>query len=299
MTTLPLFPKFDESKAKAIVVYHSPDGDIETRLDVENKTVWQTQKQIAANLHITPQSVGQSVKRFKEERGEAANSSIKSDFIVTSDGKQRSVEHYDLTLIAYIGFKAKANERVIAFQNWVGEKLKEATARPTDPILEKRNQAVTAYQLKGFSPEQAQRRVDTKESHALLTSTLKATHEEHKPSYRDVLKAQNEALFNFAKNQIVDYLGLLPKQADNLRDHLGKYALQAIDIANRRAAKQMAILGRELTSDEQKGIVIDAARKVAIPLREIATLDDVDFVSGAPLDEHGKALIVRNVRLLK
>lgn len=163
----------------------------------------------------------------------------------------------------------------------------------------KRAQDVTAYQLRGFAADRAERRVDTKESHAMLTSTLKGTHEEHKPDYGDVFKAQNAAIFNLAKKQIVDYLGLLPKQADNLRDHLGKYALQAIDIANRRAAKQMALLRRELNSDEQIAIVRDSARQVAAPLRELALLDDVDFVSGAELDEQGRPLIVRNVKLLK
>lgn len=298
MCTLPLFPHFDETESKAIVTYHGPDGDVEARLDVDNKTVWQNQRQIADGLHISQQSISQSVKHFKEERGAASQANIQVRLVTSIDGKKRRVEHYDLTLIAYIGFRANANEYVIGFQNWVGEKLKEATAQPIDPAQLKRNQDMTAYQLKGKSHDWAELRVPSKEGQRRLNATASETHVNHKPNYGSLAAEQNQGLFDRTKREIVEYLGLLPSQADSYRDHLGKYALIAVNSSNSVIVDRMKSLARNLTTDEQLEIVRHVTRMIAPTFRDLAEYAHVDYLSGSELDEQGNALVMRNVRLI-
>ncbi len=163
----------------------------------------------------------------------------------------------------------------------------------------KRSQDVTAYQIKGKSQDWAEARVDSKTSQQALTKALIATHETHSPDYAAIGGTVNQELFDMTKNEIVEYLGLLPKDAKNYRDHLGRYALVALKEVNYTSAARIKSLKRELTTDEQVSIVRFVVRKVAPLMNELAEYAGQDFVSGAELDSSGKALITRNVKLLK
>lgn len=113
-----------------IVIYNPSDSNTSVQLqaDYEARQIWATQKQIAQSLGLTIQAVNQQIANFKQQRGAAAERSIKHWLIVAEDGKQREVEHYDTTVIAFVGFRAKATDQTIAFQDWVGEILNRQIA---------------------------------------------------------------------------------------------------------------------------------------------------------------------------
>lgn len=115
----------------SIIVYHAGQSDIEIQLDTEHRTIWVTKKQIAQALDLTVQAVGQQIKNFKEQRGESANRDIKQVFITASDGKTYEVEHYDATVISFVGFRAQASDRTIQLQDWIGEILDKAITQQT------------------------------------------------------------------------------------------------------------------------------------------------------------------------
>ncbi len=107
-----------------LIVYQpNPDISISLIADYAQHTIWATQKQISQALDLTVQAVSQQVQHFKKIRGAQANQAIKQLFITASDGKTYEVEHYNMTVIAFIGFRAQANERTLNFQDWVGEQL--------------------------------------------------------------------------------------------------------------------------------------------------------------------------------
>ncbi len=153
MTNLPLFPDFDENNAKSLVTYHSSQGDIETRLDFSEQKVWLTQRDIAVLLGTSVQSINRIINKIKKERGEAIKPSINKLLIVANDGRQREIEHYDLTIVNLVGARVHASERVIAFQNWVGEKLNQA--------IQQNNQLPSPRQTKEY-----RRALDSGYSHA-------------------------------------------------------------------------------------------------------------------------------------
>ncbi|MCC7446792.1 MAG: winged helix-turn-helix transcriptional regulator [Anaerolineae bacterium] len=118
----------------ALAIYHPDESTaIQLSIDVDHRTIWATQRQIADALGLDVTTVNRHVTNFKEQRGDKAHQSIAKFAIVTADGKVREVEHYDMTVITFIGFRAQATERTIAFQDWVGDTLDKViqTKQPT------------------------------------------------------------------------------------------------------------------------------------------------------------------------
>lgn len=111
----------------SVVVYAPPNANqsIGIRFDFGRHQTWTTQQQMSEALDLDVSGVSRHITNFTNERGERAKRSIAVFAIVTPDGKTRDVEHYDMTIVAYVGFRAQATERVIAFQEWAGEVLSQ------------------------------------------------------------------------------------------------------------------------------------------------------------------------------
>jgi vacuolar-type H+-ATPase subunit I/STV1 len=117
----------------SIIIYNPPESNIAVNLqaDLDARTIWATQKQIADTLNLSVPTVNEHIANFKKQRGDAAKRSIRKFRILAEDGKQREIEHHDMTVIAYVGFRAQATDRVIQFQDWVGTQLERAAAPVT------------------------------------------------------------------------------------------------------------------------------------------------------------------------
>src|SRR5258708_9265184 len=138
------------------VIVYQPEGsalEIQLSADPEEHTIWATQKQIALALGITIPSVNSQIANFKAQRTNSASRDIRQYLITASDGKSYLVEHYNLTVITFVGFRAKATEQVIRFQDWVGKELdrivseKRKTLTPAELILAQAKQLVEHEQV--------------------------------------------------------------------------------------------------------------------------------------------------------
>lgn len=213
---------------------------------------------------------------------------------------QREVEDFKLTRLAcyHIAMNGDTTKTPVAeaqlyfaIQTRRQELSDEARAR-------KRQQDITAYQLLGKPHDWSHTRVAAKEATREQNAAIYAAHVNHAPDYGEIAGAQNRALFEMSKREIVAYLGLQAKQADQYRDSLGKWANEAVRISAKEITRQIAKTGRALTDNEIVSIVILTSRKVAEHARALAEMDNVDYLSGAPLDENGKPIIPKNIRLL-
>lgn len=214
---------------------------------------------------------------------------------------EREIDDYKLSRFAcyLIAMNGDSSKAVIAnAQTYFAAQTRRQEASDQQKLL-KQNQDVTAYQLKGKSRDWAETRVDTKRSQRALGATLVETHKSRNPNFYAVNNTVNEQLFEKTKTEIIEYLGLLPKDAKNYRDHLGEYALDALRQVNRTASLRMRSLGRELTAQEQVDIIKQVVKIVAPTMRELAQYANQDFISGAELDTHGTPLINRNLKFLK
>src|SRR5579859_3361944 len=90
------------------LIVYQPEGsvlEIKLSADPERRTIWATQKQIAEALDLSISVVSRHITKFKEQRGNEAYKGI-AKFAIPTNGGVQSVEHYDMTVVTYVGFRA-------------------------------------------------------------------------------------------------------------------------------------------------------------------------------------------------
>lgn len=226
------------------------------------------------------------------------------NMVTLGSGSKRAVDDYRLTRYAcYLtALNGDTSKPLVAqAQTYFLRKAREAELRDQYEAEQrklKRGRAVTGYLNDGRSMEWANKRVDSKASVARLNGAAQDTHETNAPDFGALHGEINQGLFQMTKDEIVSYLGLRPADAPKFRDHLGQYALDTLVQINHAASTKMNKYGRPLTADEQLAIVRDVVAILAPTMRALAAYVQVDFVSGAPLDEYGQPTIARNLPLL-
>lgn len=218
----------------------------------------------------------------------------------TGKGRQQEIIDYKLSRFAcyLIAMNGDPSKKIIAdAQTYFAEQTRRQELSAEQKLL-KNQQDVTAYRLRGKSELDAISRVGAKQASKEQNAAIYRAHETNKPNFGRITDAQNQALFDMTKAQIVDYLGLLPKDADKYRDRLGRWANEAVRIAGKEITRQMELHNRELNDAEIVAIVVPISRRVTETARQMAELDRVDFLSGASLDDDGNPQLPRNIRLL-
>lgn len=157
----------------SIITYTPPESNtpINLQADLDTHTVWATQKQIADTLNLSVPTVNEHIANFKKQRGDAAKRSIRKFRILAEDGKRREIEHHDMTVIAYVGFRAQATDRVIQFQDWVGAQLE----RSITPITSTQALLQAVQLLADLEQRDIQRQrelQELREDHASLVLTV-------------------------------------------------------------------------------------------------------------------------------
>ena len=107
-----------------IIIYKTETG--ETKIDVrfENETVWLTQNALAELFQTTKQNISLHIKNIFEE-GELQSNSVVKDFLTTaSDGKNYTVNYYNLDLIISVGYRVKSSIAT-TFRQWATAHLSE------------------------------------------------------------------------------------------------------------------------------------------------------------------------------
>jgi hypothetical protein len=227
-----------------------------------------------------------------------------NEMVSLGSGSQRKVESYKLSrYAAYLtAMNGDPSKAVVAqAQSYFLAKAREAELRDEYEREQKklqRGRQVTAYLNYGYSAEWANKRVDSKGSVSHLNGAAQDTHETNAPDYGQLHSEINQGLLQMSRKEVIAYLDLSGSQADKFRDHLGALALDTLTKANHAIAIKMNQMGRPLTTDEQLDIVRHVVKMLGPTMREFAEYIAIDFVSGAPLDEHGRPQITRRMPLL-
>jgi len=116
------------SSAAEYLTYIAATGDSADSFEMryQDENIWLTQKMMAALYDVTPQNIGQHIKKVFDDGELSSDSVVKKFFITAADGKGYDTMHYNLQMIIAVGFKVN-NERAVRFRKWAGQIVKDYT----------------------------------------------------------------------------------------------------------------------------------------------------------------------------
>lgn len=107
-----------------ILIYQNEKGNIKVDVRFEDGSVWLSQAQICELFGKAKSTISEHISAIFED-GELDRDSVVRNYRTTaSDGKNYSVDYYNLDMIIAIGFKARSSTGT-KFRIWANEKLKE------------------------------------------------------------------------------------------------------------------------------------------------------------------------------
>ena len=110
-----------------ILIYQSPNGNIEIDVRLEEENVWLTQKLMAELFQVKPQNITMHLKNIYEE-GELDEKATCKDYLqVQTEGNRevnRKQKFYNLDAIISVGYRIKS-QVATQFRIWATQRLKE------------------------------------------------------------------------------------------------------------------------------------------------------------------------------
>ena len=107
-----------------IVIYTSPEGEIELQVSVDKDTIWLSQKQMSKLFNKNVRTVSEHIKNMFTE-GELEEKSVVREFRITAnDGKSYLVAHYNLDVIISVGYRVRSKEGT-KFRIWATNVLRK------------------------------------------------------------------------------------------------------------------------------------------------------------------------------
>ena len=110
-----------------LILYTSDDGLTRLDLQVDGRTVWLTQLEIAELFQTTKQNVSLHARQIFAEKELDPGATVKESLTVRSEGERevkRKLQLYDLDLILAIGYRVRS-PRGTQFRQWATTHLKE------------------------------------------------------------------------------------------------------------------------------------------------------------------------------
>jgi len=107
-----------------IVVYTTPDHNIEVQLKIAEQTAWLTQLEMTELFQTSKQNISLHINNIFDE-GELEPDSVVKEYLTTAaDGKKYSTKHYNLDAILAVGYRVRS-ERGTQFRKWATTTLRE------------------------------------------------------------------------------------------------------------------------------------------------------------------------------
>lgn len=116
----------DDKSTNEIILYQ-PDDALKLNVIVQDESVWLNRSQIAELFGRDVKTIGKHVANALKE--ELAEMPVVAKFAITAtDGKTYQVEHYNLEMIASIGYRVKS-PRGVQFRIWANKIIKDHLLR--------------------------------------------------------------------------------------------------------------------------------------------------------------------------
>ena len=109
-----------------ILLYTSPDGQVQLDIRLQDDTLWMTQQMMAELFQTTVPNINVHIKNILQEEG-----TIKEILIVRKEGSRsvrRPVNFYNLDMILSVGYRVNT-QRGTQFRIWATQQLREYLVR--------------------------------------------------------------------------------------------------------------------------------------------------------------------------
>ncbi len=109
-----------------ILLYTSPDGQVQLDIRLQDDTLWMTQQMMAELFQTTVPNINVHIKNILQEEG-----TIKEILIVRKEGSRsvrRPVNFYNLDMILSVGYRVNTR-RGTQFRIWATQRLREYLVR--------------------------------------------------------------------------------------------------------------------------------------------------------------------------
>lgn len=116
-----------EDDKKELIIYETPNGKLDIQLDLENETIWLTQRLIAQLFECSTDNVGVHLKNIYESGELEENRTTEFFSVVQKEGNRnvnREIKHYNLDAIISVGYRVNS-KKATKFRQWATQTLKE------------------------------------------------------------------------------------------------------------------------------------------------------------------------------
>lgn len=111
----------------SIAIYQNEDGGIRIEVQLQQDTVWLSQRQLSALFDKDVRTVNEHIRNVLIEQELDAEATIRKFRIVRQEGKRqvnREVEHYNLDMIISVGYRVNSKKGT-QFRIWANNILKQ------------------------------------------------------------------------------------------------------------------------------------------------------------------------------
>jgi hypothetical protein len=110
--------------ASQLLIYQAEDGKTKIEVQLQDETVWLSQKHLAELFQTSKQNIGQHLKNIFKEGELKENSVVKKFFTTAADGKKYQTSFYNLDAIISVGYRVKSHVAT-RFRQWATRHIKE------------------------------------------------------------------------------------------------------------------------------------------------------------------------------
>jgi hypothetical protein len=114
-----------------VVVYETPDREVQVEVRLERETVWLTQRQMAELFDTSPDNVGLHLKNIFADNELEASATTEDFSVVQTEGQRRvlrNLKHYNLDAIISVGYRVNSR-RGVRFRQWATNTLRDHLVR--------------------------------------------------------------------------------------------------------------------------------------------------------------------------
>ena len=114
-----------------ILLYTSPDGEVQLDVQLQDETLWMTQQMMADLFQTTVPNINTHIKNILQEAELQEEGTIKEILIVRTEGRRqvrRPVNFYNLDMILSVGYRVNTR-RGTQFRIWATQRLREYLLR--------------------------------------------------------------------------------------------------------------------------------------------------------------------------